>query len=168
MKRLLTIMLVFTMILFASCGSDGEEQKDRPAGTNKNEQNAGEQNPGEENSDRKLRLSIGDTDVSVDWESNESVNALMEMAAEGPATVQMSMYDDFEQVGSLGKTLPSDDEQMQTEAGDIVLYSSDQIVVFYGSNSWDYTRLGKTTDKSAEELTELLSNGDTTITLEMK
>ena len=79
----------------------------------------------------------------------------------------MSMYGGFEQVGSLGMNLPRDDEQTTTQAGDIVLYSGNQIVVFYGSNSWAYTRLGKITDKSAKELKDLLGSKDVIITLEL-
>ena len=82
-------------------------------------------------------------------------------------SIQMSMYGGFEQVGSLGMNLPRDDEQTTTQAGDIVLYSGNQIVVFYGSNSWAYTRLGKITDKSAKELKDLLGSKDVIITLEL-
>ena len=89
-----------------------------------------------------MKLKIGDTDVPVIWEENESVDALEVLAAEGPLTIQMSMYGGFEQVGPIGQSIVSDDAQTTTEAGDIVLYSGDQIVVFYGSNSWAYTRLG--------------------------
>ena len=77
----------------------------------------------------------------------------------------MSMYGGFEQVGNLGKTLPNSDEKITTEAGDIVLYSGNQISVFYGSNTWDYTRLGKIKDKSETELKDLLGKGDTTLTI---
>ena len=80
----------------------------------------------------------------------------------------MSKYGGFEQVGSLGRQLPSDDVQTHTEAGDIVLYSGSKIVVFYGSNSWEYTRLGRITDKSGAELAELLGNEDTTVTISNK
>ena len=90
-----------------------------------------------------LQMKIGDTVVAVDWENNESVEALKALCQEGPLTIQMSMYGGFEQVGPIGSRLPSADVQTQTSAGDIVLYSSDQIVVFYGSNSWAYTRLGR-------------------------
>lgn len=79
----------------------------------------------------------------------------------------MSMYGGFEQVGSLGTSLSRNDKQTTTQAGDIVLYSGNQMVVFYGSNSWAYTRLGRITDKSDMELEELLGNGDVTITLEL-
>ena len=75
------------------------------------------------------------------------------------------MYGGFEQVGSLGSSLPRNDVQTTIIAGDIVLYSGNQIVVFYGSNSWAYTRLGKITDKTAEEMSNLLGNGDVTITI---
>lgn len=112
-----------------------------------------------------MQLKIGDTPVSVTWEKNDAVDALAEMTAGDWHEYQLSMYGGFEQVGSLGSSLPASDEQMTTAAGDIVLYSSDQIVVFYGSNSWAYTRLGHITDKSQEELEELLGNGDVTISI---
>ncbi len=111
-----------------------------------------------------MQMKIGDTPVTVAWEENESVAALKELAANG-LTIQMSMYGGFEQVGSIGQRLPSHDVQTSTSSGDIVLYSSNQLVVFYGSNSWAYTRLGHITDKSMEEMRELLSNGSVNITL---
>lgn len=118
--------------------------------------------------DKTLQLVIEDTEVSVAWEENASVEALAEMVKTEPLTVQLSMYGGFEQVGPLGTSLPRNDVQTTTQAGDIVLYSGNQIVVFYGANSWVYTRLGRITDKSAAELEELLGNGDVTITLAWK
>ena len=119
-----------------------------------------------EETETMLQMKIGDTGVTVNWEDNESVEALKELCQDGPLTIQMSMYGGFEQVGSIGQSLPRDDSQTTTQAGDIVLYSGNQIVVFYGSNSWAYTRLGHITDKSAQEMAELLGNGDVTITIE--
>lgn len=113
-----------------------------------------------------MRMTIGDTAVSVEWEDNESVEALKELVENEPLTIQMSMYGGFEQVGSLGTSLPRDDVQTTTHSGDIVLYLGNQIVVFYGSNSWAYTRLGRITDKTSDELSDLLGNGDVTITIE--
>lgn len=112
-----------------------------------------------------MQFMIGGTAVSVTWESNESVEALKELCVNEPLVIQMSMYGGFEQVGSIGQSLPRNDVQTTTNAGDIVLYSGNQIVVFYGSNSWAYTRLGHITDKTAAELQELLGNGDVTITI---
>lgn len=121
-----------------------------------------------ETGEMNILMKIDDETVAVEWEDNESVSALAELLREQPLSIQMSMYGDFEQVGSLGTSLPREDEQTTTQAGDIVLYSGSQIVVFYGSNSWAYTRLGRITDKSTEELVELLGSGDVTITLELR
>ena len=118
--------------------------------------------------EKTLHMTINDTEVCVAWENNESVTALTELVSAGRLTVPMSMYGGFEQVGSLGTSLPRNDSRTTTEAGDVVLYSGEQIVVFYGSNSWAYTRLGRITDKSAAELAELLGNGDVTITITME
>ena len=113
----------------------------------------------------ELYLKIGDTEVSVDWENNNSVKALIKLVESEPLVIDMSMYGGFEQVGSLGTSLPRDDKQITTNAGDIVLYSGNQIVVFYGSNSWAYTRLGRITDKTASEMADLLGNGNVRITI---
>lgn len=109
-----------------------------------------------------MKLFINDTEVPVTWERNDSVSALRELAGGDGLKISMSMYGGFEQVGSIGKTLPSNDQQTKTDFGDIVLYSDNQIVVFYGSNSWAYTPLGHV-DLSREEMTELLGKEDVTI-----
>ena len=132
------------------------------------EQPTAEEPVEEEVKEKMLKMMIGDTEVSVDWENNESAEALKDLCAEEPLVIQMSMYGGFEQVGSIGTRLPSDDEQTSTSAGDIVLYSSNQIVVFYGSNSWAYTRLGHITDQDAAGMTDLLGNGNVTITISLE
>jgi len=115
-----------------------------------------------------LQLKISDTIVEVAWEENESVEALRKLCSSEPLTIQMSMYGGFEQVGSIGTSLPRNDVQTTTSAGDIVLYSGNQMVVFYGSNSWAYTRLGHITDQDAAGMTQLLGNGDVVITVSLE
>lgn len=112
-----------------------------------------------------MKMIIADTEVKVLWEDNATVAEIKAAVEEGPITIDMSMYGGFEQVGSFGRSFIRDDKQTTTEAGDLVLYSGNQLVVFYGSNSWAYTRLGKIQGLSDAELTELLSNGDVTVTL---
>ena len=119
----------------------------------------------EETEEKALKMTIGSTPVSVKWEDNESVNYLKELCRDQPVIISMSMYGGFEQVGNIGADLPRNDVQTTTASGDIVLYSDNQLVVFYGSNSWAYTRLGHITDKTSQEMTELLSVGNVTITL---
>lgn len=116
--------------------------------------------------DANMIMTIGNTKVDVSWEDNDSVRELKELA-EKNLLIQMSMYGGFEQVGSIGQSVTRNDKQTTTEPGDIVLYSGNQLVVFYGSNSWSYTRLGKI-NLSDEELENLLGNGDVTITLSME
>ena len=118
-------------------------------------------NDGNTEGQAAMKMLIGETEVPVTWEDNKSVAALRELL---PLTVQMSMYGGFEQVGSVGQSITRDDHETITDYGDIVLYSGDQIVVFYGTNTWAYTRLGHI-DLSQDELEELLGNGDVTITL---
>ena len=158
MKKLITIILILLITLFLSaCGGTTASETNEPIDTN--------ETTAESEVASDMKMTIGDTEVSVEWEENESVEALMELAGDEPLTIQMSMYGGFEQVGSIGTSLPRNDQQTTTNAGDIVLYSGNQIVVFYGSNSWAYTRLGHITDKSAQEMADLLGNGDVTITI---
>ena len=110
-----------------------------------------------------MQMMINDMPVTVRWEDNESVSALMDLVRENPLTISMSMYGGFEQVGSLGTSLPRNDKQTTTSAGDIVLYSGNQIVVFYGSNSWAYTRLGRIEGLTEAELTSLLGQENVTL-----
>ena len=128
---------------------------------------ASAENTTAEKGDIDMQMMIGETPVTVAWEDNASVEALKALAAE-ELTIDMSMYGGFEQVGSIGQSLPRDDQQTTTASGDIVLYSGNQLVVFYGSNSWAYTRLGHITDQTPEQMKALLGNGDVTITLSVK
>jgi hypothetical protein len=118
--------------------------------------------------DSTMIMMIDGTKVNVEWEDNQAVERLRDMAKDGDITIQMSMYGGFEQVGSIGQSLPRDDKQTTTSSGDIVLYSGNQMVVFYGSNSWSYTRLGHISDKDEAEMADLLSQGDVKITISME
>lgn len=91
-------------------------------------------------------VSVGGKTFSATLADNSGAQALKELLTVGDMTIQMSDYGGFEKVGSLGQSLPTENSQTTTQAGDIVLYQGDQIVIFYGSNSWSYTRLGKVDD----------------------
>ena len=114
-----------------------------------------------------ITLTVAGRPLTVEWQDNASVDALRELLRTGPLTISLSMYGGFEQVGSLGANLPRNDVQTTTEPGDIVLYSGNQIVLFYGSNSWAYTRLGKIIGLNRSELEDLLGNGDVTAVLSL-
>lgn len=113
----------------------------------------------------ELKLTIDGAEIPVKWEDNKSVNALKTLV---PLNVKMSAYGGFEQVGSLGRTLPRHDENITAWPGDIVLYSGNQIVIFHGSNTWAYTRLGRITGKSLSELKALLDKDGVKLTITAK
>ena len=114
-----------------------------------------------------ISLTVAGQALAVAWEDNASGDALRELLQSGSLTVELSQYGGFEQVGALGTSLPRNDVQTTTEPGDIVLYSGNQLVMFYGSNSWAYTRLGRITGMSREDLTALLGVGGVTATLSL-
>ena len=173
MKRLLSLILFLALaVLCAGCGGVPAQSTPTPNTETEAETPSTENDPQarideteETNMTKALHLSINDAEVAVDWEDNKSVAALTELVSSEPLTVQMSMYGGFEQVGSLGMSLPRNDSQTTTQAGDIVLYSGNQIVIFYGSNSWAYTRLGKVADQSEAEMKALLGGSNVTVTL---
>ena len=180
MKRVNVCVLAFILIssaLFSACGKDNNEEAsvvyselkaDTSAEQDVVTSNIGdEQMANEELSKGIINISIDHVDQSVEWEDNESVEALENLIDEkGSMTIQMRMYGDFEQVGSLGADITSDDVQMTTGPGDIVLYNGNQIVIFYGSNTWAYTKLGKL-KASQEELESMLANGDVEVFLSL-
>ena len=114
-----------------------------------------------------LFLTIDGTAVDIQWENNAAVAELYALA-QNAITVNTSAYGGFEQVGSLPQSFSRSDAQMTTQPGDIVLYSGNQLVVFFGSNSWSYTKLGHINGLSADELTVLLDKEQTVIELQLK
>ncbi len=120
----------------------------------------------EENMVDKMKLQIGNSSFTATLESNTAVDAFVDMMREAPVVIQMSDYAGFEKVGSLGTSLPTSNKQTTTQSGDIVLYNGNQIVIFYGSNSWSYTRLGKIDDISGWE--DALGSGDVIVTFSLE
>lgn len=116
---------------------------------------------------KTIVFKIANTEVDVYWLDNNSVKELKKLAKDG-LTIELHQYGGFEQVGSLGSTIKSNDSSITTNAGDICLYQSNQIVFFYGSNTLSYTKLGHI-NLTKTELVELLGEEDTvTITLNLK
>lgn len=120
----------------------------------------------EENTVEKMTLQIGNNTFTATLENNDAVDALVDVMREEPVVIQMSDYSGFEKVGSLGTSLPASNKQTTTQSGDIVLYNGNQIVIFYGSNSWSYTRIGRIDDLSGWE--DALGSGDVTVTFSLE
>ncbi len=158
-RRFYAVVLIIAMaMLLTACSESNEAQENEEP-----EQNT--ESTEEDNGMRSITMKINDEEMTVTWEDNESVEALAELVSGSPLTIDMSMYGGFEQVGAIGTDLPSNDTNITTEPGDIVLYTGNNMVVFYGSNSWSYTMLGHIENKSEDELEALLGANDVKITL---
>lgn len=170
MKKFLTILFAIVLIVLTSCdksnNSSVQPTTDEPSTTITTPSDDNQITKEDETANMKLTLKINDIEVDVIWNDNDSVRALKNFAKEG-LTINMSKYGRFEQVGSIGSTLPSSDTRITTNPGDIVLYSSSQIVIFYDSNTWSYTKLGHI-NLSKSELTDLLGYEDVVISLGLK
>lgn len=169
MKKILILLLAVTFLVLTSCGKSNSTHTpttDEPSTTITIPSDDNSTTKEDETETIKLTLKIDDIEVDVIWADNDSVNALKNLAKDG-LTINMSKYGGFEQVGSIGFTLPSSDTRITTSPGDIVLYSSNQIVIFYDSNTWSYTKLGHI-NLSKSELTDLLGDEDVVITLTLK
>lgn len=175
MKRfLLFSVCVGLMIALAACGkaepaqdsSEPESSSDEQI-SHENEAHISDETGQEpetvlEETEMKLNVEVNGTIFTATLENNAAVDAFVEMMREAPVVIEMNDYSGFEKVGPLGTSLPASNSQTTTQAGDIVLYNSNQIVIFYGSNSWSYTRLGKIDDLTGWE--EALGSGDVTVT----
>lgn len=119
----------------------------------------------EESGAMKMNVQAGRSTFTATLEDSPAVDALVQMMGDAPVVIQMSDYSGFEKVGSMGASLPASDRQTNAQSGDIVLYNGNQIVIFYGSNTWSYTRLGKIDDLSGWK--EALGDGNVIVTFSM-
>ena len=141
MRRGGLMLLALAMALGAGCGSAGAEP---PEG--------------------ELELAVDGRPLEAIWEDNASVEALKALAV-GGLELTAEPYGGFEQVAALPERIVREDRQTDAQPGDIMLYNGGSIVLFYGSNSWSYTRLGRISGLDEAELAELFGGGGVTLTL---
>lgn len=113
-----------------------------------------------------LNIKVGDQTLLAVWEENPSAEAFRELLSQGPLTVEMEDYGGFEKVGDLGTTLPRNDTQITTQPGDVILYQGNQITVYYGTNTWNFTRLARIADPG--DLKEKLGDGTVCVTFSLE
>ena len=118
----------------------------------------------EENTDM-IKIKVNNTVLEVKLEDNEATKSLVEKLKNGDISIDANEYGGFEKVGNLGFSLPRNDKNITTSAGDIVLYQGNQISLFYSSNSWSYTKLGKIQNVGETELKDILGSEDVTLIL---
>lgn len=115
-----------------------------------------------------MKVMIGDTVFTATLADNSSAQALAELLREGPLTIDMHDYANMEKVGPIGQSLPENNEQVTTGPGDIILYLGDSLVIYYDTNSWNFTRIGKINDVTQEELLAAMGSGNVSVTFELE
>ena len=118
----------------------------------------------------KIQITVDGKTLPIALENNAATKALVEALRAASITYTARDYGGFEKVGALGRSLPANDSQITTQAGDVILYSGNQLVLFYGSNSWSYTRIGKMEYGSMDALKSFLKagEGDIRVTLSLE
>jgi len=119
------------------------------------------------NDTKKIIITVNGRTLSATLADNSSAEALADMLADGPVSISMEDYGNMEKVGDIGKRLPTNDRPTNTKAGDLILYTGSKFVIYYAPNSWNFTRLGKIDNVSAEELKEFLGKGDVEVELSL-
>ncbi len=171
MKRYLLILATVVMMLtLSACNRSNKEsdaQKNLPSDTQGQSPVSNSTNSKEgETEVKKITVKVNGIDFTAILEENAAARELVDLLKENEITLKLSDYSGFEKVGPLGHNLTTSNAQTTTKAGDIVLYNGNQIVLFYGSNSWSYTYLAHIEDLNAWE--EALGNGDVTVVLSIK
>lgn len=166
------IILAFTM-LFTITACKNRQEKEEEAGEAAGRENIEQENTNQENADQegagmKLKIQAGDTTFTATLAENSSVDALKELLEDGPLILHMTDYAGMEKGADLGVTLPENNEQMNVQAGDIILYQGRTFVIYYDTNSWSLTPIGKIDGIDAEELKNALGTGDVEVTLSLE
>ncbi len=147
---------------------DEEPEKLKAAKTEIQPAESARESTQQEETEMKMKVQVGDTVFTATLAENSSVDALKKLMADGSLTLNMSDYANMEKGADLGVTLPQNNEQMNTQAGDIILYQGRTFVIYYDTNSWSLTPIGKIDNMDAEELREALGTGDVTVTLSLE
>ncbi|MBQ3743661.1 MAG: hypothetical protein II858_07385 [Bacteroidales bacterium] len=152
----ISLIVLFSAVLF-SCGELTEVPEEPVVITP-------DTNPAETMPD-KIKISVSGKTLPVKIENNDATKALVAALSTASITYEAQDYGGFEKVGNLGRTLPTSNAQITTQAGDVILYSGNQLVLFYGSNSWSYTRIGRIEYGTFDELKSFLKAGQGNITV---
>ncbi len=170
MKKSIAVLLVLSLLFIMSACSSKQPAEQTIQTEKSSEPTTGlaeQQKEEEPMKQAQFYITAKSTTFTANFADNGSADAFRNLLSEGDLTINMSDYGGFEKVGSIGTSLPRKDTQISTTTGDVVLYQGNQIVIFYGTNSWSYSRLGKIEGATAETLLSAFGNGDVAITFSL-
>ena len=159
-KNIGFVILLLFILIFSFIIMDKEDENLDNSSTSNNSNNEVEET-------MKIYIKINDQILRANLENNSSAEAFVEKLQEGDITIEMHDYANFEKVGNLGFSLPTNDVNITTSYGDIILYQGNQITIYYDTNTWNFTKLGKIEDVSQKELIDILGDGDVVVTFSL-
>lgn len=145
-NRMRQILIIMTAMLMACCSKESAISA-------------------QDTLDYKMNITIYGQTKSVTLVDNAATKTLIEKLQQGPVTVTLNSSGGFEIWGALGFSLPTSNQQITAQPGDVILYNGSNICIFYGSNSWSYTRLGKIDGLTGNELSTFLKAGQSNISV---
>lgn len=117
---------------------------------------------------KQIVINVNDRDLIVDLEDNTSALEFYNKLKDNHITIEADDYGNFEKVGELGFELPTNDTYITTKAGDLILYEGNKITLYYDTNSYRFTKLGRVTNMDGYDLKELLGDGSVKMTFSRK
>ena len=166
-SAVLTLLSCFVLSLSACEKLPVPQEPEENQEEQKQPEEDGQQNGNENTQSMTMNMTAGGKTITATLSDNATAKALAEKLKSGSVTVEMKA-NGFEHYGPLGFSLERHDEQVTAVSGDIMLYNGDNICVFYGSNSWSYTPLGKVDGKTADELKAFFGTGTISVTYSLK
>ncbi len=161
------ILYIVVLLLFAACSADAASsvKPTQPeAQTPKSSANSSAQTE----ATVKLKIHVNDTAFTATFEENSSAKAFAEFLAQGDLTLDMHDYGSFEKVADLPRSFPRNDKQIDTDAGDIILYQGNSITIYYDKNSWNFTRLARIDNVNKKRLQQILGKGNVKATFSVE
>lgn len=159
-KKWPVLLVLLSCLALCACAEDHTRQETAPSTTASTVQTS------ELKEESILKISIGDQELDAVFADNPSAEAFRQLLQQGPVTVDMTDYGGFEKVGPLGTSITTSDTQITTEPGDVILYQGNQITIYYGTNTWNFTRLAKIRDTT--DLKEKLGEGRVQVTFSLE
>ena len=165
MKKLFAF--IATLLLFAACSSDAASSV-KPTQPETQTPKSSANSSAQTEAPVKLKIHVNDTTFTATLEENSSAKAFAEFLAQGDITLDMHDYGSFEKVADLPRSFPRNDKQIDTDAGDIILYQGNSITIYYDKNSWNFTRLARIDNVNKKRLQQILGKGNVKATFSVE
>ena len=161
------ILYIVILLLFAACSSDAASSV-KPTQPETQAPKSSANSSAQTEAPVKLKIHVNDTTFTATLEENSSAKAFAEFLSQGDMTLDMHDYGSFEKVADLPRSFPRNDKQIDTDAGDIILYQGNSITIYYDKNSWNFTRQARIDNVNKKRLQQILGKGNVKATFSVE